>query len=231
MWIFFDLDDTLYDFEASSLIGLSYIYNNYGIGRHFNSEEEWIDCYHRHNRALWTLYNAGLTDQATLRHDRFYLPLTEGGFPPDQAEELTRELDTVYLDQLAATGLLLPGAIETIEELKARGHKIGILSNGFCGVQEGKLKSSGLDRLVDCVVLSDEIGVNKPDRRIFDYALSKSGAEAGAAVMIGDNPDTDIAGAEAAGWKALLYVRHPSAAPPDRSISSLKELTRHPLIP
>lgn len=230
MWIFFDLDDTLYDFETSSLIGLSYIYKNYGIDRHFKSEKEWIDCYHRHNHALWTLYNAGQTDQTTLRHDRFYLPLTEGGFPHNQAEELTRQLDTVYLDQLAATGLLLPGATEAIEELRSRGHKIGILSNGFCGVQEGKLKSSGLDRLVDCVVLSDEIGINKPDRRIYDYALSKSGATASDTIMVGDNPDTDIAGALSAGWKALLYARNPSDSPTSQSISSLKELPHHPLI-
>lgn len=231
MWIFFDLDDTLYDFATSSLIGLRYIYRNYGIGRHFASEQEWIDCYHRHNRSLWTLYNAGKTTQAALRRDRFFLPLTEGGFPAEEAEALTRELDTVYLDQLAATGLLLPGAIETITELKRRGHRIGVLSNGFCGVQEGKLKSSGLESLIDCVVLSDEIGINKPDRRIFDYALRKSGATASTALMVGDNPETDIAGALAAGWQAVLLSPTASTSSPCAAITTLDQLTHLPLIP
>lgn len=214
MYIFFDLDDTLYDFAASSLIGLGNLYENYALDAYFPSKGQWIDCYHKHNRALWELYNAAKIDQAKLRRDRFFLPLSEGlsimcgeisESEQAEIERLTRQLDTVYLDELAATGLLLPGAKATVEALRAKGHKIGILSNGFCGVQEMKLRSSGLDALVDCVVLSDEVGINKPARGLFDYALKKSGAKIDEAVMIGDNPATDIVGAVASGWNAIYY--------------------------
>lgn len=203
-WIWFDLDDTLYDFSRSSLIGLNYIYNAYGLGRHFPTVGEWIECYHRHNRALWDLYNVGGVDQQTLRRDRFVLPLTEGGFAPDEADGLTRELDGVYLERLGSTGLLVEGARELLVNLRVRGYGIGVLSNGFSGVQHRKLESSRMAELVDCVVLSDDIGINKPDRRLFDHALKKAGTTALESVMVGDNLQTDIEGALRAGWRAAV---------------------------
>lgn len=215
-WIWFDLDDTLYDFGRSSLIGLDYIYKEYDLRRHFPTADAWIDCYHRHNHALWDLYNAGKITQKALRRDRFVLPLTEAGFSDAEAEELAAELDGVYLERLGSTGLLVDGAREMLEQLRGRGYGIGLLSNGFTGVQHRKLESSGIAPLIDCVALSDEIGINKPDRRIYDYALQKAGASASESVMVGDNPETDIEGALRAGWRAaVLFDPQGSAAKSD----------------
>lgn len=205
-WIWFDLDDTLYDFAASSLIALRGIYDKYRLDRFFSSVGQWTEVYHRHNAALWKLYNAAMITQQKLRFDRFYLPLLEGGVPDEENRRLNPLLDVDYLAMLGATGLLVDGAREAMARLKERGFRIGILSNGFRGVQHDKLRSSGIGHLVDTVVLSDDINVNKPDRRIYEYALSRSGATAEESLMIGDNPDTDIAGALRAGWKALLYA-------------------------
>ncbi|MBO4380143.1 MAG: HAD family hydrolase, partial [Muribaculaceae bacterium] len=93
--------------------------------------------------------------------------------------------------------------------------------NGFSGVQERKLKNAGLK--VDVVVLSDEIDINKPDRRLFDYALQKSGATAEESLMVGDNPLTDIAGAIKAGWRSILY-KPTAPASSEGIIRSLPEL-------
>ena len=65
----------------------------------------------------------------------------------------------------------------------------------------------------DAVVLSDDIGVNKPDKRIFDHALKKSNALADCTLIIGDNPDTDIAGAVNAGWHAIYFNRNGEGKP------------------
>ncbi len=228
-WIWFDLDDTLYDFSRSSLNGLDYIYNEYGFRRHFPTVEEWVESYHRHNRALWNLYNVGGIDQQTLRRDRFLLPLTEGGFTSDEADALSRELDGVYLDRLGSTGLLVEGARELLENLRCRGYGIGVLSNGFSGVQHRKLESSRIGGLVDCVVLSDEIGINKPDRRIFDYALQKAKATALESVMVGDNPQTDILGALRAGWRAAVLFDPQGCADPsgDSAQCGITAVVRH----
>lgn len=207
-WIWFDLDDTLYDFAGASYIALRHVYDKYGFDRFFENERQWFDTYHRHNTALWKLYNGALITQEKLRFDRFYLPLLEGGMDEDENLRLNPLLDADYLGKLGSSGMLLPGAKEALRHLKSRGYDIGILSNGFRGVQHEKLLSSGIVHFVDKVVLSDDINVNKPDRRIFDYALSQSGATAAGSLMIGDNPDTDIAGAVRAGWNAMLYAPH-----------------------
>lgn len=204
-WAWFDLDDTLYDFRASSLIALNSVYDSMRLNRFFHSRQSWIDTYHRHNDSLWKLYNAGGISKNHLKMERFRLPLTEAGADNATATSLSEALDPEYLRLLASTGLTLPGAHRLLKRLREMKIHIGILSNGFTEVQHDKLRNSKLDRLVDCVVLSDEIGINKPDRRLFDYALQKSGASAASSLMIGDNPDTDIAGAINAGWKALLF--------------------------
>lgn len=210
--IWFDLDDTLYDFAASSMIALRGVYDKYGFDRYFRDFGHWADVYHRHNAELWRLYNAARITQARLRFDRFYLPLREAGMADDDNRRLNPLLDVDYLAMLGATGLLIDGAGEALAHLKARGYVTGVLSNGFKGVQHEKLKSAGIAHLIDIVVLSDDIGVNKPDRRIFDHALRLSGATAAESLMIGDNPDTDIAGALQAGWNAMLYAPRLHAA-------------------
>lgn len=140
-----------------------------------------------------------------MRFDRFYLPLREGGADEEENLRLNSILDIDYLAMLGATGLLLPDAKLALEHLKTRGYKIGILSNGFREVQHEKLRSSSIDHLIDVVVLSDDININKPDRRIFEYALMQAETTAEASLMIGDNPATDIDGALNAGWKAMLF--------------------------
>lgn len=204
-WIWFDLDDTLYDFRASSLIALRRVYDKYSLHRFFPDVDTWIDTYHRHNTALWLQYNVGTINQQQLRFSRFFLPLHEAGAPDDENHRLNPLLDVDYLDILGSTGLLVDGALDVIRNLRDRGYKIGILSNGFRGVQHQKLSSSGLQPLIDITLLSDDIGINKPDPRIYAHALRLSGATPAQSLMIGDNPDTDIAGALASGWHAILF--------------------------
>lgn len=204
-WVWFDLDDTLYDFSRSSIIALNRLYSNHNLDRFFDSANHWIDIYHRHNASLWQQYNKSEITKEFLKFHRFYYPLIEVGATDETATLLSLDMDGEYLGYLAETGLTLAGAHALLSNLRSKGLKIGLLSNGFTEVQYDKLRSANLTDLIDCVVLSDEIGVNKPDRRLFDYALEKSGAKAATSLMIGDNPDTDIAGAISAGWRAHLF--------------------------
>lgn len=214
-WVWFDLDDTLYDFSRASLEALGEVYSIHRLGRFFNNLTEWVETYHRHNSALWELYNhAGITKER-LKLKRFSGPLSEAGADNNAISPLAAALDRDYLRLLGRKGYLIEGAAELLGNLKSHGKKIGLLSNGFKEVQYDKLKSSRLDHKVDCVVLSDEIGVNKPDKRLFDYALGKSGASASHSVMIGDNPATDILGAVNAGWRAVLFSPGSAIAPSD----------------
>lgn len=223
-WVWFDLDDTLYDFQASSLMALKRVFGEFRLDSFFNGEQQWIDIYHRHNAALWVDYAAGTITQATLRRERFVRPMAEVGADMSVVEPILASLDETYLRHLAETGLLVDGAMELVDNLRSAGFRIGIVSNGFIITQYGKLESSGLSGKIDCVVLSDEIGINKPDRRLFDYALTKSSATASGSLMIGDNPDTDIRGALGAGWHAMLFSPHGHQADGVPTLTSLRDL-------
>lgn len=202
-WVWFDLDDTLWDFRSNSRELLGAIYHERRFCRWFATEQEWVDRYEAHNHRLWQEFAAGKIDSAYLRADRFRRPLADAGCPDADAEGAF--LDGHYLDRLGRMTRLVPGARRILAVLRARAYKIGVLSNGFTQVQHCKLHSCGLDGLVDAVVLSDDAGVAKPDRRIFDYAVAQAGVAPDACLMVGDNPDTDIVGALAAGWRAALF--------------------------
>lgn len=216
-WIWIDLDDTLQDFHANSHQALLWLYGAARLDRWHSSPEAWVECYMRHNAALWALYNVAAITKDELRHRRFTRPLIEGGCPVDTADFLSASLDVSYLDFLAQGRIMIPGAIELLDHIKAQGYHIGILSNGFKEVQYRKIKTAGIESYIDLVVLSDDIGINKPDARIFNHALKLANSSPSRTLMIGDNPSTDIDGAINAGWHAIHFNRdgqgtpHPSA--------------------
>lgn len=206
VWI--DLDDTLIDFRSASRIALRQVYDDERLERFFPSSKAWETSYETHNYHLWQLYSGAQVDQATLRMERFRLPLTEAEVADEIARAMSSRMDSTYLDYLAEASTLLPGATTLIDALKSMGLPIGILSNGFTEVQEHKLRVTGLDQMVDIMVLSDEIGINKPDTRLFNHAMHRAGqTDPSEQLMIGDNATTDIAGAIKAGWNAILYDR------------------------
>lgn len=203
-WIWFDLDDTLWDFRRNSIDALREFYEVHGLSRLWPDEDSWIDSYHAVNTGLWERYSRGEIDESFLRMERFRMPLTEAGVPDDEARRLSAFFDTDYLERLACRSGLVAGARELLDRLHGRGFRLGILSNGFADTQRKKLKVSGIAHYFSHVVLSEEAGAPKPSVAIFRYAERICGAGAHECVMIGDNPSTDIAGALAAGWRACL---------------------------
>lgn len=212
-WIWIDLDDTLWDFRANSLVALERVYQQKQLDRFFATCREWIDSYHVVNDLLWQQYSAAQVTQDYLRMERFRRPLADAGCPDELARQLSTELDPLYLGILGTLPGVVDGTFELLEDLHAKGYGLGILSNGFKEVQYAKLRTSGIDKYIDCVVLSDEIDINKPDSRIFRYAEQKAGTDTASCIMIGDNPLTDIAGALSAGWRAVWYNPKNQPAP------------------
>lgn len=206
-WIWFDLDDTLIDFHANSREANRIIYEEEHLDRFYPTPEAWITAYETHNRSLWDRYGRGEITQEFLREDRFAALLIDRW--EDSREELRKfawHLDTVYLEWLASRKNLIPDAKETLHALRKRGYYVGVLSNGFKGVQQSKLINTGLGELVDLTVLSDDIGVNKPDIRLYRHAMERAGVPSPEChAMIGDNLATDIAGAVNAGWKSIHF--------------------------
>lgn len=220
-WVWIDLDDTLQDFGANSHEALLRLYDSEALGRWFSSQDEWVDCYKAHNVELWGLYAAARIDKDELREERFVRPLVDGGCSREEAGAMAWDLDRTYLDYLAQGRHLVPYAIEILKYLKERGYRLGILSNGFKEVQYRKIATAGIGDFFDAVVLSDDIGIQKPDARLFEHAMSVAQEFENAhprhaipptlmpynMVMIGDNPSTDVDGALGANWRAIYFNR------------------------
>lgn len=203
-WIFFDLDDTLFDFSSASLKALALLWKERNeINSLFPTPEEFIDEYHIHNKRMWKLHESGHITAEFLKGERFRLTIAPERNDND-INKISRELNDRYLWHLGECDMLLPGVKETVSHLSKK-HLIGILTNGFTEIQYRKLRTTGLDRHIQRMVISDEIGIQKPDPRIFHYAEQEIGAKPEEIIMIGDNPDNDIQGALDAGWKAIYY--------------------------
>lgn len=205
-WIFFDLDDTLFDFTTASFISLCRLWDESPeIRARFDTTEAFLDEYHIHNKLMWKLHESGLITADFLKGERFRLTVA-----PERDDEATimamRRLNDRYLWLLGECDTPVEGARELLDHL-SRKYLIGVLTNGFTEAQYRKLRSTGLDRYIQRMVISDEIGIQKPDSRIFRYAEQATGATPETTLMIGDNPDNDIRGALDAGWHAIYFDR------------------------
>lgn len=226
--IFIDLDDTIWDFTANSHVSLKITYQDLDIARIFPIYEEFSSQYYAKNSELWALYHHGQIDKDFLIVERFAYLLRNKGIQ-DPANRLASRMNEYYLDTLAQQNKLIEGGYELLKYLQEKEYKLYILSNGFKEVQRRKLQSAGIDHFFKRIVLSDEIGITKPDRRLFDYALQVTGSIAKETLMIGDNYDADIMGAANAGWGHIYFDRHYKgiAGPePQHTVHTLQEITQ-----
>jgi putative hydrolase of the HAD superfamily len=127
--------------------------------------------------------------------------------PPDLAETLLND----YRAGFPGACVLFPDAVQTLSSLRASGLKLGLITNGSVRMQSGKLDCLALRPMFDTVLISDEEGISKPDPGIFRRALERLNTNAAQAVFVGDHPDIDVAGARAAGMRAI-WRRDPSVS-------------------
>jgi putative hydrolase of the HAD superfamily len=115
-----------------------------------------------------------------------------------------------------------PDAEPALRGLRERGMRLLAVSNWDCSLS-AVLERCGLGELLDGVVTSAEVGASKPDPAIFRAALERAGSEPGQALHVGDTPEEDLAGARAAGIRALLIDRSGDGG----DIASLAEIDQH----
>lgn len=99
--------------------------------------------------------------------------------------------------------VMLDGAVDVLKTLKEKGYIVGAITNGVSSLQNIKLDTAGIRELFDVVVVSGDIGIYKPDRRIFDEAVRRAGVKNEEALFVGDHPVNDIEGALGAGMQVI----------------------------
>lgn len=218
-WLLFDLDGTLLDYHAAEAAALDATLRDAGI----DPTDDVRARYRRINARHWARLEAGETTPERLRVDRWAELLTEEGHVGVGA----RAVADAYITHLAAGAHLVDGAVEVLDDV-ARDHRIAFITNGLADVQRPRLTAAGLLHRAEAVVISDEVGVAKPEPAIFDLVLAAMGRpDRSRVLMIGDSLTSDIAGGYDAGLDTAWVnpAGHPhDGVVPTYTIASVREL-------
>jgi putative hydrolase of the HAD superfamily len=220
--LFFDLDRTLWDFDANALETFQELFKEYRIERYSGTFDKFYSVFQKHNNALWEEYRQGAMTKQELRRHRFHLTMLE--FNMDD-QEMAIRMDEDYVTNSPVKKGLFPYTIEILEYLKPK-YPMYILTNGFRDVQVAKIKNCGLDRYFSRLLASEDYGKQKPDPGIFKWAVAEAGADIAGSLMIGDDPEVDIRGARNAGMDQVFFnpERKEIGLSPTYMISCLSEL-------
>ena len=192
--VLFDLDGTLYDRDE---VVLRVAHEQF---------ERFIDRLGGADRDALIARTLELDDHGYARRVDVYRRLLSG---MDVDATLASDLESHFWDCYCRHCHRPPDAVATLAALRTAGKKLGVITNGPIEWQSRKLRTLGLEPYFDDIIISDAVGVMKPDPKIFNLALDRLGVKAGEAMYVGDHPKLDIAGARGAGlaaaWKRVPY--------------------------
>ncbi|MHB8208735.1 YjjG family noncanonical pyrimidine nucleotidase [Mucilaginibacter sp.] len=221
--IFFDLDHTIWDFDKNAEETLQELYVIHGLDKiGLSSADAFIETYTRNNHSLWAQYHVGKITKDYLREARFKTTFLDLGVRP---ELIPVGFEDEYVKLCPTKTNLFPDAHEVLTYLKGK-YIMHLISNGFKESTEIKIAGSNISHYFDQVIISEAVGVNKPDKAIFEHALSLAGAVKDESIMIGDSIEADIRGALNFGIDAVYFNPAQLPKPDDvpAQINSLKEL-------
>ncbi len=221
--ILFDADNTLFDFDRAQREALL---ESLELKSNHPQADEVIHHYKTINEECWKEHELGRMDKEKVKLLRFERLRELADFSPHPSKA-----SHDFLEILSTKDYLLPGALETARELKSKGLKLALATNGFSQVQRGRLQNSPLRELLDGIFISEEMGVQKPDPDFFHFCLRELDVPIAESIMVGDSPSADIAGAKALGifsiWINPSGSTYPGNLPgPDIEIPMVGELPR-----
>lgn len=200
--IFFDLDNTLYDFTSNSYKAMEDAFEKLQLTKQLPSFEVFFSVYKGINDQLWSDYRQKKITKESLRGRRFQESLAHFGV---QLDYNPTKIDDLYLEIMPSKTILFPNTIEVLETLKSRAYKMHIITNGFKEVQSKKMKNTGLAPFFDKLFISEEIKSHKPSHETFEYAIKSANAKKSESIMIGDSWESDIEGAQNYGIDQAFY--------------------------
>ncbi len=199
--LFFDLDNTLWDFNANSYDALYEALKKMDLLDKVGGYDRYFSIYYEVNERLWELYRDNKITKNILRGLRFEESLELNHTPMPGIGDTLNE---AYLTEMPKQLKLVPGALEVLDYLHYK-YRMSIITNGFREVQVDKLIQTGLQKFFEKVFISEEIGAQKPHRKIFEHAVKSMNAPKRKSLMIGDSWDADIVGAKLFGIDQVYY--------------------------
>ncbi len=214
-WVLFDADETLFSFN--SYLGLTAMLKRYGID--FTRED--YDAFQAVNKLLWVAYQNNEITAEDIQMRRFAKLAEQTGVHQIQ---LNQEL----MAEMAKVSKPLDGVMEMLETLYPE-VKMGIITNGFTELQQQRLQNTQTEKFFEIVVVSEQIGVAKPDRKVFDYAFSQMDKlDKTKILMVGDTLASDILGGYNSGidtcWFNHANLVNDTKIQPTYEIKDIREL-------
>lgn len=188
--VLFDLDETLLDRTTSLVAFLTDQHARFGGELGCSSFPAWRDRF----LAL---------DARGHVHKSIVYPSILREF--DGNLSLADELLADYLAGCPSFALPFDGMVDTLHDLRSRGLRLGIITNGETQFQSRHVGALGLEQLVDVVLVSQSEGLRKPDAVLFHRAAERLNVQPAECLFVGDNPVADILGAHAAGMKTAWF--------------------------
>jgi putative hydrolase of the HAD superfamily len=196
--LIFDADKTLFDFEAAEKFALKSSFEQYKIKY---NEDFHLSEFKKINKKIWTEFEQKLITAEELKPERFkryFSRVNIDGISP-------HEFSDCYLNFLSMNNTLLPGAKTLIEEISTN-FRLALLTNGMTKVQKPRFSSSEIFNYFDAIIISEEVGIAKPDKRIFEIVMERLNfTDKIKALMIGDNLSSDIEGGNLFGMDTCWF--------------------------
>jgi YjjG family noncanonical pyrimidine nucleotidase len=214
-WLWFDADNTLFDYNLAEATALKQAFTRLDL----LFEDSHLELYRGINQGLWQALERHEITPALLRTRRFELLLQA-----IQQDGSPEKIDKVYLEQLGSCTDLIDGAYEVLQTLH-RTCRIAILTNGLQITQRARLARSTIRPFISEIIVSEEIGVAKPQAAFFEAASARTGHPPKSEVLlIGDSLTSDIPGGVNYGIDTCWY--NPTAVSPPEELSITHEI-RH----
>lgn len=200
--IFFDLDNTLWDYRRNAKITLAKLYEEFQVEEKYGyTFNDFYPYYYESNEQLWADFRDRKVTKEQLRARRFPEAFQNMGIPdPDFA----LEYETCFVNEVTNSGYMVEGAEEILEYLKAK-YELHILSNGFEEVTFQKINGCIIKDYVKTITTAEGAGAPKPDPRAFQSAADKARAKKEESVYIGDDWVADMMGATRFGMRAVFF--------------------------
>ena len=216
-----DADNTLFDFPAGERLALHETFGAYGLP----TDEAAFAVYHRINEALWRRLERGEVSPDELRVQRFAELLDALALGEARGAV---EIAAFFVEALGRQALMLPGAEQAVRRWAAR-VPVAIVTNGIAAVQRARFARSPIASYIAALIISEEVGAPKPDRRMVDAALDAVACtDPRRALLLGDSLEADVAAAANAGiascWFNPARSPNPTAHRPTHTVASLNEV-------
>ncbi len=195
--VLFDADGTLFDFHQAEEVAFQAVLKEVETDRSFN---ELFDIYLHENHKIWRELEKGEITQEKLKFERFERFIDKSGISAD-----AQTLANTFMSTLSGTSILYEDALDIVKQI-SKEYRVAIVTNGLEEVQTKRVRNSILKSHVECTVISDEIGIQKPDPKIIDHTLEKMGHTSKSdVVIVGDSLTSDIQGGINAGIDTVWY--------------------------